>query len=97
MRIKKNKNTLLRQNSTKFVYTQSRVSLILKAYVDGECMGLTVFACLCSAGVAVCITYIILTLLSERKKNAPTVKREKEDVYEYYEAYESGDSLNIDV
>jgi len=60
--------------------------------------GLTVFACFCSAGIAVCLTYIVLTVLAERKRNAePKMRRPPKESYNYYEAYESGESLNMDV
>ena len=61
--------------------------------------GTIIFTCFCSAGIAVCISYIIFTLIGERRRlerNDPKEKRPPER-YQYYEAYENEDGLNIDL
>jgi hypothetical protein len=64
-------------------------------------MGATiVFACFCSAGIAVCLTYIGFTLMSERKKTSSSnimEEKESKENYRYYEAYEDEDTLNADL
>lgn len=61
--------------------------------------GTIIFACFCSAGIALCLTYIGFTLISEyrRRRRNPKEKERAQERYQYYEAYETEDSLNIDL